>query len=424
MIDIDINSLKTKLCRYHICFVPGFLSQIFNDLENTLLKESKELIEKVLGLIPEFGPKILKALPELELPMEKNSGATFEVLKSYLKSINIPFTDLADCKGFHSQLGVQNNALAIRNVLLKLIEENSYIEILMVTHSKGGMDFLHCLLHHPEVTNNIKGWIAYQSPFYGTEIADMAPDIISKIALESTGGRLESAKDLETERRVEYMNEHHDSIVKLLCRIPTISAGSIYTPDFGEASLNIVKVGLKEAFSTTLLSKIWSIWRSGLEITKAIGLAVDAVNETINKSFINIMKETAAFTFLQIQLEQKSDGVVPYYSTKLPGAFHVLLPECDHLCATVNPMPFRRYYDNEDMIDIFNVLVFNLFNYLETFRWKEFEFPHTLWIRLEKEKELKEKSGDSSDSDIEQFVQFQDPSFEIVQKYPKSVYNF
>eukprot|EP00792_Barthelona_sp_PAP020_P001740 TRINITY_DN127_c0_g1_i1.p1 TRINITY_DN127_c0_g1~~TRINITY_DN127_c0_g1_i1.p1 ORF type:complete len:446 (+),score=120.25 TRINITY_DN127_c0_g1_i1:30-1340(+) len=421
---IDSNYLQAKLSNYHIVFVPGFLSQLFNNLQQNLLVESRQLIENVFKCVPEYGPKLLEALPDLEFPMEENSGSTFDILEKYLKSLNITFTDLAYVDGFNSQLGIENNSMAVKNILLNLMECNPNLQILMVTHSKGGMDTLHCFLNHPETMTNIKGWIAYQSPFFGSKIADMAPDLLAKVALETTGGKLESAKDLEENCRFEYMTKHHAQILDIMTRIPTISAGSIFSPDLTESSFNVVKVGLKEVFSTEFIGQLWNICRSHGELSIAIPLAIDAFMKKFNKATINIMKETAALSLPGTQLDL-SDGVVPFDSTKLPGAFHVMIPECDHLCATINPMPFRRYYDNDDMVQVFAVLLENMFYYLDNEVWKEFHFPLTQWLRVRKEKREKEEESVKKDllkDNYEQIVQYEVPSTETTQRYSGTMY--
>lgn len=102
----------------------------------------------------------------------------------------------------------------------------------IVTHSKGGLDTLHALVAHPETRRYVDGWIAFQAPFYGSPVADVASGSkrarrISGAALRLLSADLAAIRDLSTDVRVHYMDEHALAIEQVLRDIPAMCVGTI-----------------------------------------------------------------------------------------------------------------------------------------------------------------------------------------------------
>lgn len=112
----------------------------------------------------------------------------------------------------------------------------------IVTHSKGGLDTLQALVAHPELRRYVDGWIAFQAPFHGSPIADVASGTkrarrISGAALKILGADLEAIGDIGTDRRARYMDEHAAAIEQVLRDVPTMCVGTVSGSSAGSASL-------------------------------------------------------------------------------------------------------------------------------------------------------------------------------------------
>lgn len=67
-----------------------------------------------------------------------------------------------------SEESVSNNAEKIANHI-----KRSKKPVILIAHSKGGVDTLHALMENPDILDKIKTFTAIQSPFYGTSIAEV-----------------------------------------------------------------------------------------------------------------------------------------------------------------------------------------------------------------------------------------------------------
>jgi hypothetical protein len=112
----------------------------------------------------------------------------------------------------------------------------------IVTHSKGGLDTLQALVAHPEMRRYVDGWIAFQAPFYGSPVADVASGTmrarrISGAALRLLRADMAAIRDLSTAVRARYMDQHATAIEQVLRDVPvmcvgTASAGASLWPDW------------------------------------------------------------------------------------------------------------------------------------------------------------------------------------------------
>ncbi|MES2713842.1 MAG: hypothetical protein V4653_19865 [Pseudomonadota bacterium] len=98
---------------------------------------------------------------------------------------------------------------------------------LVIAHSKGGLEALAALIE-PATADRCAGFIALQSPFMGSPIADL---VTGNPALDATATRLagllrigsgEGVRDLTTFSRAAWMRTHADAIAALLHQLPVL----------------------------------------------------------------------------------------------------------------------------------------------------------------------------------------------------------
>lgn len=136
----------------------------------------------------------------------------------------------------------------------------------IVTHSKGGLDTLQALVAYPETRRYVDGWIAFQAPFHGSPVADVASGTARARRISGPALRLLSAdpaaiRDLSTDARARYMDEHAAAIEQVLRDVPmmcvsTVSDGRSMWPDWPTrrwmASLGLKSDGMVPANSAIL----------------------------------------------------------------------------------------------------------------------------------------------------------------------------
>ena len=149
---------------------------------------------------------------------------------------------------------------------------------LLVAHSKGGLEALAALLS-PGAVGHCRGFIAIQSPFFGSPVADAicAQPALHRAAhhtLRALGlGSGQGLHDLTTTARIAWMTEHADAIAALTRRLPMVTVAS--------------------------------------ELTAADGLH--------DQAYLPLCR------WMRARGAGPSDGLVPVASARLPGARQVLL---------------------------------------------------------------------------------------------------
>ncbi|HEX4925523.1 MAG TPA: hypothetical protein VFV50_15625 [Bdellovibrionales bacterium] len=103
--------------------------------------------------------------------------------------------------------------------------------ILLLTHSKGGVDALMALVNNPALTKKLVGMIAMQSPYLGTPVADYLSTTkpwnwVADVCLAVMGGSGESLRDLTIKRRLAWYQENQKMIQAIQAAIPILSFGS------------------------------------------------------------------------------------------------------------------------------------------------------------------------------------------------------
>ena len=196
-----------------------------------------------------------------------------------------------DCRlvDIESETSIYDNA---RKVIREL--EQAPGKVLVIGHSKGGLDTLEALLKRPDLRRKVTAVIAVQSPFLGSPVADLvlgSPTLSfnSSILLELLGGSKQSLKNLSVAYRESYHRRNGAEIKKLTAQVPFYS------------------------FST---------WKDDSFLPY-----IDTVFEV--------------FRDYMLALGLKNDGLVPAQSAVLPGSRYVYLAGTDHLCTIMwVPVPF------------------------------------------------------------------------------------
>lgn len=106
---------------------------------------------------------------------------------------------------------------------------------ILVGHSKGGLEALAALLR-PGIAARCRGFVALQSPFFGSPVADavcgrrslhQAAHHLLRLARLGSGAGLH---DLTTPVRAAWMRENAAAIAALFARLPVIAFGTVLEP--------------------------------------------------------------------------------------------------------------------------------------------------------------------------------------------------
>jgi len=108
--------------------------------------------------------------------------------------------------------------------------------VVLIGHSKGGLEGLAALLH-PGAASRCRAFLALQSPFRGSPVADALCAArplhqAAGMALEALKlGSGEGLRDLTTTARTAWMARHAEAIAALLARVPTLTAATRLTAE-------------------------------------------------------------------------------------------------------------------------------------------------------------------------------------------------
>jgi hypothetical protein len=129
----------------------------------------------------------------------------------------------------HTQRPSHENMSFILHTLEKLQSSNRYV--LLIGHSKGGLEILETLLRHPEFHGNILGIITYQSPFKGSPLSDYFLKLkkfhkVLPLTDALFEANIKTIIDLSTDYRHEYLETNKNEIQELVEKIPFVSVGA------------------------------------------------------------------------------------------------------------------------------------------------------------------------------------------------------
>jgi hypothetical protein len=125
---------------------------------------------------------------------------------------------------------VAANAARIRSALLA--GEDGASPALLLAHSKGGLEAL-AALTDPAAAGRCAAFIAFQSPFRGTPVADMVAGrrVLHGLALAWLRllgcGDGAGVRDLTTGARRAWMREHEAAVAALAARLPVVTAATV-----------------------------------------------------------------------------------------------------------------------------------------------------------------------------------------------------
>ena len=201
----------------------------------------------------------------------------FDEYIKWLKSLGVD----AERVGVESEGSPRLNALTLAVYVYK-----SEKPVLIVSHSKGGIDTLEALLRFPDLKEKIKGWIPIQGPFYGSPIADDITDnpirnFFVVMLLNMADGDSEALKSLTTDVRKQILVRHYEAIRSLSREIPIVS------------------------LATHIEDEPWKLDTS-----------MEFYRDSMARQGI------------------RSDGLVPLESAIFPGSDYVALSEVDHAITT------------------------------------------------------------------------------------------
>lgn len=372
------EELAESLRGYEVWFVGGFMSQLYDALSAQLEDEINDALGRAArslnvyldlpgdrSLDVPIGDAIADALPQIDLPIEQGRFMSFYTQMRDFDAKGIAYRNVSLVSAaFNTSQSVEHNAAAIADLL-----GNTDAKVILVTHSKGGLDTLHALLGSPELWGDtVVGWVALQAPFYGSPLADSTPSVVNGLLLGALGGNGRAVEDLKVETRTRYMQAHKDEIRRLTGRIPVIAAFTTY-----ESSATVAGFASTFAdgiFSAELITDITEVVSSSYaktprDLPRVVGASAAESIELIRRRVANA--SSAAFgtiglmTLTNVYLRDvegvPNDGLVPKLSTVLPGATHRELTTGDHASPVMDVDPFKNFWTVEHRNEVTSALI-------------------------------------------------------------------
>ncbi|MFG1484504.1 hypothetical protein [Halobacteriovorax sp. RZ-2] len=178
MTQTEVKSLSSLT----VVFLPGILSQSAIEGSGQIVNLSYftgDYFRDYMELLEDHNVKFERIIVESEDPVSKNS----KYIKSELDKIKGP--------------------------------------LLIISHSKGGLEFLDVLINNPQVSKRVVGWVSMQSPYHGSVLADyFIQGSIKKTVMgwifAVLGGDVTGMESVGTKMRSDYMQANATKIEKAL----------------------------------------------------------------------------------------------------------------------------------------------------------------------------------------------------------------
>lgn len=359
---------------YTILLVPGFLAQIYDAVSKEANALSTESLINAAKKIPLIGGEVASLIPRLGLPVDEDSGKSFFAQEKAFHERDIDCVDMVQYPAFSSQNGVEANGAVIRKALGKMGSR----KVLIVSHSKGGLDTLDALINADDsLLATVHGWLSLQAPFLGSPLADAGSGVLPI----NLGAVTRALEDIHVSVRRPYMKRLEGDITSLLQRIPVTCAFSTYQASTRNALANAAHELAKNVFDPKILSEIPEIVPKNLKRyryrppTAAAHNVSDAIS-LISKRFNQTVKDVVgSFGVMDITnnimeslpnddlVTEPNDGLVAEESAKLPGA-HIfeLSPNTDHAGPVMSATPFRNFWTPEQRVEYTEARLTELIN--------------------------------------------------------------
>jgi hypothetical protein len=225
---IILGSLFFTLTRP--CFADDLFGEFQSNFSSTNLGQEVPKLKNyriiiLRGLFNNYFSNLSGLLTNLGAPIPDRKYAPFTRESDYLNSIGIETIIPA--------LDTQGNPAENGEVLAKIIKESDK-PVIILAHSKGGVDALYGLTAHPEIQKKVAGWINYQVPFYGTKLCDyLIGNEITKAPLKLLlvgimGGQWSSMTSLSDRNMKAFHQKNRQKVKSLVQNIPIISLSSTY----------------------------------------------------------------------------------------------------------------------------------------------------------------------------------------------------
>jgi hypothetical protein len=199
----------------------------------------------------------------------------------------------------NSEGGSRANGEAIAQIIK---EEQK--KVLLIGHSKGGIDTLFGLLYHPEIRDRVAGWLILQAPLYGSPLLDCMvdcpfTDIALNFGLQLLESHYRTPQEITSKALNNFHRENSKEIIDIINDIPTLSMASTFkNPSL--FSIPFISFSKKSAF------------------------------ELFNR-------------FIEFSGGGENDGMTPLKSACLQGTECIHLQQFDHGNLVVDLSPFKAY---------------------------------------------------------------------------------
>ncbi len=347
-----------------VVFVPGFLSEVYKavslNLEaeiNGALKDAarrrlnydvKGLRGKVLYHV-DLGDRVAARINIRVIP----SGGliSFHTQMADLTADHVDYYDMTEAPSFNSAESVEANARAISDYLSTVTES----DVVIVSHSKGGLDTLHALITNRQlVSRPVVGWVALQAPFFGSPIAEAHPPVADLI-LKGLGGSGQALADLAPTTRGPYMTERATDIADIIGAIPVLSCYSTYEA----APLSSWVSYARSVFDGSLAREIVALVGRNIKrdprhiidaLVKSTAEAMKLVDQKVASTLSEALSRVGMMDSVNVamnKMQLPNDGLVPVACAKLPGSELVELADGDHAAPVMITEPLKECWTTD-----------------------------------------------------------------------------
>ena len=116
--------------------------------------------------------------------------------------------------------------------------------VIIIGHSKGGLDTIEALMADRSLLPKVRGVITLQSPFFGSPLADYVNtySFLNSFAVKlllKMGGNKESMLNLTEKDRKQYMADNAGAIAEITSAVPVVSVATFKDPVDGKWDTNL-----------------------------------------------------------------------------------------------------------------------------------------------------------------------------------------